>query len=350
MHRFAHAVSLGGPHACGSNRRTPGGDVSPREGRFSTPYAPDVITLTSERLRCDIAPSIGAGVARFDLLHPSRGVVPLWRPAAPDASAFTALASYSLVPWSNRIDEARLRFGGREHSLRPDWMDGTAIHGDAKHRPWTLLDRAPGSAHLALDASDLADRNFPWAYLADVRYELRGGTLLTTLGVVNRSKEPFPAGLGFHPFWARRLRDDAGPLGDEAVVTLDVEGRYPCERIMACGPASKDEVTRRLNAGTTLVGLDLDDVFSGFNGKASIRWPGSGIAARYDCSPECSHAVLYSPQSGPVAPWFCLEPVTMVNNGINLREGGWQGTGVRVLEPGERLVAVWSVTIDVERA
>jgi aldose 1-epimerase len=307
-----------------------------------------VITLESERLRLDVLPELGGGVARLDLHHPSMGTLSPWRPAPPAPSSFTAMASYSLVPWSNRIDEAILRHRGRTHRLRADWRDGTAIHGDAKHRPWHVLDRSPLSVRLAVDATGSHDRNFPWAYRASIRYEVRGGVLLTALSVTNLDDVAFPAGLGFHPFWRRRLVAGGGDREGEAVVRLPVAGRYPCERIMPVGPAVRDHVVERLALGTTLEELALDDVFSGFEGRAEVAWPDAGVTARCECSPEFSHAVLYSPQTGPDAGCFCLEPVTMVNNGFNLRERGWSGTGVVDVAPGETFEGVWSVSFTVE--
>lgn len=307
-----------------------------------------MITLESDRLRLDILPELGGGVARLDLHHPAKGTLSPWRPAPDAPASFTALASYSLVPWSNRIDGAILRHQGREHPLRADWRDGTAIHGDAKHRPWRVLDRSPRSVRLAVDAASPEHRNFPWAYRAAIRYEVRGGTLLTALSVTNLDQVAFPAGLGFHPFWQRRLAAAGGERSGEAVVRLPVAGRYPCERIMPVGPAVRDEVVERLASGTTLEGLDLDDVFSGFSGQAHVEWPGMGVTARCECSPEFSHAVLYSPQTGPDAGCFCLEPVTMVNNGFNLRERGWRGTGVVDVAPGATFEGVWSVSFSVE--
>ncbi len=312
------------------------------------PYARGVIDLSSDILRVRIAPEIGAGVARFDLNHPREGLVPLMRPASEEAAGFNALASYSLVPWSNRIDQARLRFKGRTYPLRPDWPDGTAIHGDAKHRPWSILDRSPGSVRLALDATAIADRNFPWPYLAEVRYEVRNSVLLTRLSVTNNGTEPFPAGLGFHPFWLRQLLGPRGPISRDAFVRVPLRGHYPCERIMAVGPAVETDVSRRLNRGTTFEGLELDDVFDGFGGTASIQWLDSGVSVRYECSPECGHCVIYSPPVTAATGFFCLEPVTMVNNGINLEDQGWGGTGVQTLRPGETLATTWSICVEVE--
>lgn len=297
-------------------------------------------------MHLEVLPELGGGIARFDALHGVHGRIPLWRPAPQRPTGFNQLASYSLVPWSNRIDGARLRFRGSVHALKADWPDGTAIHGDAKHRPWHVLDRSPMSVTLSTGDLTGEDRNFPWAYEAHVRYEIRGNSFITRLGVTNRSNQAFPCGLGFHPFWFRQLSGAAGPIGAQAIVTLPVEGRYPCERIMPIGPGVPDHVTRQLRAGTTLEALDLDDVFSGFDGRARIHWPGTGLTARYDCSPEFGHAVLYSPSTGPVAPFFCLEPVSNLNNGFELLEQGWSDTGVHILEPGASFSGVFGLTIE----
>src|SRR5262245_25928935 len=47
-------------------------------------------------------------------------------------------ASYLLVPWSNRVNDGRFTFRGREHRLRVNAADGSAIHGIAREYPWEV--------------------------------------------------------------------------------------------------------------------------------------------------------------------------------------------------------------------
>jgi aldose 1-epimerase len=50
-------------------------------------------------------------------------------------------------------------------------------------------------------------------------------------------------------------------------------------------------------------------------------------------------------EAGRPAPWFCLEPVSMVNDGFNLIERGQGGTGVAVLGPGEAIEARIAISV-----
>jgi galactose mutarotase-like enzyme len=44
--------------------------------------------------------------------------------------------------------------------------------------------------------------------------------------------------------------------------------------------------------------------------------------------------------------FFCLEPVSMVNDGFNLESRGWKGTGVRALGVGETMSVWWTVALE----
>ena len=50
----------------------------------------------------------------------------------------------------------------------------------------------------------------------------------------------------------------------------------------------------------------------------------------------------------PGQPYVCLEPISHVADAINLAEQGWEGTGLRVLEPGETLSLRMQLRIHLE--
>lgn len=296
------------------------------------------ILIENERLRLAVLPRLGAGVAEFSLRSPSGAWQPVWRPAPPTVSHFNDLACYLLSPWSNRIAGARFAFNDQPITLHPDWPDGAAIHGVVKERPWAILDRSPVSARLTLDTRDGPALNWPWPFEASVRYELDEQSLEVELAVTNRADGPMPAGLGFHPFFMRQLWN-----ADDVAIRADLPGRYPATGMIPTGPARADDVTRHLAAGRPLAALDLDDVFDGFDPKTTITWPASGLRAAFAVTPNLNHTVIYCP---PVNPFFCLEPVTMVNDGFNAAARGVPGTGVSKLNPGETLSATMTVRID----
>lgn len=55
---------------------------------------------------------------------------------------------YPLLPWSNRIPGGHLRFEGLDAQLPVNHTSGTAIHGLAASRPWTLVHTTDAAAEL----------------------------------------------------------------------------------------------------------------------------------------------------------------------------------------------------------
>lgn len=293
-----------------------------------------MICLESSTFRLDIDPALGAGWRSLEIHGPDERFYPLLRSAPPGAAWFNHLASYLLAPWSNRVPAGRFTFAGVEHSLRPDWPDSTAIHGLVKDRQWRLLDRSPSSARLEI----VVDDGFPWAFRARARYALGHGDLSARLEVTNLAGAPMPAGLGFHPFFRRRLWKDA----ESVRLRANLLGRYPANGMIPTGPAADDEVCAAIRAGCEIGSYPLDDVFAGSLDGASLEWPASRVRLGMRASPSLAHAVIYTGDPDGV----CVEPVTMVNDGFNLRERGVQGTGVVVLGPGESLDAWWSMHVE----
>ncbi len=300
------------------------------------------VVVENERLRLALIPSLGAGIGDLLVRAPSGEFVPLWRRAAPGVSWWNDMSCYALAPWCNRIAGGVFRFRGRGVELPADWPDGTAIHGLVKDKPFELLDRSPVSARFSFDSrrhgSGDAVRAWPWAFTCTLRYELEESALRLGIAVNNLGDSPMPCGVGFHPYFCRRLWSPE----DDAVVGMNVAGRYPCADMIPSGAACPDVLTERFAEGAPLGTLELDDVFGGSDGRMSVTWPACGVRATFECSPEFGHAVVYSTLDGggPGARpsrHFCLEPVSMVNDGFNLFERGWTGTGVRVLEPGESM-------------
>jgi len=310
------------------------------------------VVLDSGPLRLSVNPRLGAGIAELSLRRPDGTHFPLLRPAPAGADYFNQLACYFLAPWANRIAGARLNWHHRSHTLTPDWPDGAAIHGLVKDRPWRIIDRSPVSISLEFASRAAPDLVFPWPFTCRARYELAAGSLTTDLRLLalpcDDSLGPMPAGLGFHPFFCRTLWDPA----DAVSIRCSLRGRYPTRAMIPTGPAAPDSITEHLASGRPLGSIALDDVFLGSPDNAMIHWPASGVRLTFSCSALLGHTVLYTGEpdaaTGALPPFFCLEPVSMVNDGFNLHSRGMPGTGVAELKPGESISARWTMRIQTD--
>lgn len=296
-------------------------------------------TIANDTLELAVVPEAGASIA--GLAARVRGArVPILRPTPDDAIASlnsSLFACFALVPWSNRLADARFSFAGRTHQLRANTPEGYAIHGDVRKRPWHVTAHTATSLELAFASRDFADVNFPFPFEVLLRYALDGATFAATIALTSRADEPMPAGMGFHPYYRRALLDD----------TEQVELRATAPRayreLVPVHPAVPIAADQDFSRGRALGDQDFDTCFAGWDGNATITWPGSRVRAHVACDATLDHVILFAP---PGKPFFALEPVSNANNGFNLAALGDPDAGMRVLAPGETLRGTWRLTIE----
>jgi hypothetical protein len=149
-----------------------------------------LVTLSAGALRAVLAPDIGGALAAFYEVTPD-GPLHWLRPAV--AEAFDArdplrMASFPLLPYCNRIRDARFEFDGTTIDLAGnDLRFAHALHGNAWRRPWRVGARDDNAVDLLFehepDASESGD--WPFRYRARQRIELRDGALRITLSAQN---------------------------------------------------------------------------------------------------------------------------------------------------------------------
>ena len=169
---------------------------------------PQSIFLASGGARVDLSPQTGGAIAAFTF--EGRNVMRPTPAEARETGDVRAHACYPLVPYSNRIAEARFAFGGRDVELERNFGGHPhAIHGVGWQRPWRVVARDATSALLAFEhaAASADERAWPWPFRATQWFGLaadaRGATLTAKLAIVNTGDDSFPFGLGFHPFFPR---------------------------------------------------------------------------------------------------------------------------------------------------
>lgn len=307
-----------------------------------------LITLDAGPLRAGIDTALGACLTEFSLRGPCDDRYPLMRRAPGDPTDPAECSSFLMGPWTNRVRDARFTFQNHTHRLRPNFPDGTAIHGVLRDAPWRITDRTPVSARLAYDSRAHEAANFPFAFAAVFRVELAPEQLTLDLSITNLDDRPMPAGCGHHPYFPRTLM----AAGEQVHLAAGVAARYPAKDCLPVGPPQDDAVCQSLRAGGPVGNPNLDDVFSGFDGRAVLTWPESRVRLTMDCSDAFNHLVVFTPRvrneaDAPPLPWLCVEPCTMPNDGFNLMAAGDANTGVRVLAPGETFFT--TVRFRVER-
>lgn len=284
--------------------------------------------LARGRLTLRLAPGRGGGIASFECCAVSSGNVPIFRPWDAETQSPTALASFPLVPFVNRVRGGAFSFRGRRVTLARNMPpDPSPLHGQGWLHAWDV--ERLGSDHAELVYRHGADE-WPWTYEARQTFDLDDEGLSLVLACTNLSAEPMPCGLGQHPYFlcTPSTRLDTGV---ETVWTID-ERVLPVERVPAVGRFDLED--RRV------CGQGLDHGFGGWSGRAIISGPDLPFRIAMS-SPDAHFFQLYSPASGGL---FVAEPVSHANAAMNAPEEAWAELGMRVLEPGETM----SLTMRVE--
>jgi len=292
-------------------------------------------TLANGDLRVEIDPGYGGRVTAFWSETPAGRIdwlVPT-PPSGRDPGSSHQAGMFPLVPFSNRIENARFHFQGRDWSIEATQAGRPhAIHGHGLRTAWNVLEQDDHGATLAMihDGSD-----WPSTYTARQRLELGATELAVRMDVTNTGASAMPAGLGWHPFLP--LRDDG------AVITTTFQTIWPPVRDSI--PEGAEPLPADLdftNGARVPVGLDTG--FGGWRREALISWPSIGAALRMTADEVLDHVIIYTPLGRD---FFCFEPVSHPINAINTAAIG-QENGMAEIQAGETFATGISLVPSLE--
>jgi aldose 1-epimerase len=302
---------------------------------------PNFVTVSNGNLELFLCPGAGGSVAAFRLNRGKRSV-DLFRPYDPALPAEALnMASFPLMPYSNRIINCALRFRGQVFKAGPPFRpEPHQLHGDAWRLPWQVVTAGASRAVLELKTRKRAD--FPWAYAARQEFALSARRLTISLSITNLSGRALPFGLGHHPYFPRNKRTvlkaklprvwESRNIVPQRIIP--VPRCWDFSQGLALADAHFWPPEQGFNGGAL-----LDHCFAGWDGKARVTWPDRGVSLSMGAEKPFRHFVIYIP---PRADFFCAEPVTHCIDGFNLMEKGVHGTGSIVLASGETLTGeIW---------
>ena len=296
-----------------------------------------VRTLSTPSLTLEILPEVGASILN---LRAASGTPVLRAVELESVKTSSQCASFTLVPYSNRIRDARFLFQGEWVGLRPTTPDGLAQHGDVRNRPWreAQAPAGPGEAlRFEFESREFGDMNWPWAFNAWVEYRLHGPHCDMTLGLTNVDTRPMPAGLGFHPYFARRAGGVDPLLGFHAPLTYDTD-----ERVLVTAAARSVTPSENFAQPRAIGDASLDRAFTAWDGVARLDWGTRALTLTADN--VFSHLIAYTAPDGSLA----LEPVSHATDAFNLAAQGVPGVDLRVLESGQTLAGTARITLEGE--
>ena len=280
----------------------------------------DVLSLTRGTDRCEVVPALGGSIAAWTVDGES-----MLRSASAASIAAQdpfGMASFPLVPYSNRIGNGSFEWYGKGFELALNFQpEPHAIHGVGFERAWQVRSRAADSATLVLHHHPGA--SWPFAFEAEQRITLGERTLTIEMSALNLANLAVPLAFGHHPYfprdgaWLQFRAQHVWLVGDDGLPSLKVK------------PFGKFDYSNRM----PVTRGDIDHCFTGWNGEAEIFWPDRQLGLEIEASESlpCAVVCIRSDVGG-----FCFEPVPHLNDAIN-RSG--RGYPMPVIAPGESFTA-----------
>jgi aldose 1-epimerase len=289
-----------------------------------------VVALRNGESEVMLCPDIGASIARYTWR--GRDILRRASDAAVAGQLVRQMGVYPLVPYSNRIGNAKLIVGDQSFMLRPNFSpEPHAVHGFAWQCAWQLVASDGHSAELSLQHSP--DIDWPFACETTEVVQLAENSLKLALAVKNTDHRPMPAGLGFHPYF---------PLTHNTQLQSEWRGVWkmgadslPTELM----PVPHDSDFRELRS---VNGWKIDNCFTDWQRRALLDY-GTHVV-KIEANEACRNIVVYAPNDG--RNFIALEPVTNINNAFALEAKGVADTGMRMLAPGESFAISMSISVD----
>src|SRR5437773_8444139 len=173
-----------------------------------------VVDLVSSEVVVKIEPTAGCRIVSLVIGGVER-ILPkgLARATTPP----TNWGCYPMLPWPCRLEVGRIPTDDGEVRLEPN-LPPAAIHGLGFDTSWEVVERTGTAVAMACDM-----RGLGWPFGGRARQTLRIGSSSLDLELeLGEYKRPGPAGLGWHPWFARpRTGDLAVRLDAGEVLVVD---------------------------------------------------------------------------------------------------------------------------------
>jgi aldose 1-epimerase len=275
--------------------------------------------LRAGALRLALRADLGGSIA--GLWHDGVAVLRSCEPR--ELTSPRASACFPLAPYSNRLGFRRFRWHGSDHTTAPNFDDDSphSLHGVAWLRPWTL------DSHSAIDAvmsyRHVPDAHWPFAFEVRQFFSLAPDQLRVQMVFTNTDASSQPAGIGWHPYFPKRPRSR---LHLESSHRWEVDAlQLPTRKLVHSG------------IDGDVAHLDFDHCFE-VRGGATARIRDERFSLQLGSS--LPYRVVYTPRD---LDFFCVEPVSHVNNAIHMADP--MAHGLRDLAAGESFEAGMSLTV-----
>ncbi|MDF0605867.1 aldose 1-epimerase [Neisseriaceae bacterium TC5R-5] len=265
------------------------------------------LTLSRNDTKLVLCPALGGAIV--SLQHRQKNVLRNDGLEALASQNVRAMASYPLLPYSNRIAYGKFNWYNQHYQLEQNFGDHPhPLHGHGWQQAWQIVSQSTEQAVLQYEHQAGAAGMWPFSFRAEQHFSLRDDGLDMELHFTNLADDTAPVGLGWHPYFERSadlclqfqaqqvwLQDDTHL--PTMAITPPEDWNFASEKALDPAPAPY-----------------LDHCFAGWDGYARLYYPTRQLAITLRASEQLNHLVVFTPEHGH---YIAVEPVSHRNNAIN---------------------------------
>ncbi len=279
------------------------------------------LILKNNKVQLGILPELGASLSFLKYMQ-NNTVRDILRPLETGGKVDANNASlFPMIPFCGRIRGGSFVYFGITRKMAKNHTGIVdPIHGDGWKSVWQVQSQQDDKIVLTL-THDKDKGGFPFSYNAELSYTLKKTRLEIEMKITNPGPLPMPCGMGIHPFFVKTK---------EVELDFVTQMVWSNESDPIFDKPYETPSTWQFQGGRPLKNAVFDTCFDGFDGKASILYPDTGITVNIEADNQFKHVVLYAPRGKN---FFCLEPVSNAINAFNLAANGTIGTGMKSIGP-----------------
>lgn len=266
------------------------------------------VILSHGQNRVTVLPALGASIAGWQC-----GEYAILRTIAA-ASRSEQMGCFPLVPYANRIADARLPGGAQ---LLPHAAEAHSLHGVGWLAAWQLVHQHAQWVDLHLRHA--GDQRWPYAFSARLSIRIKDDVLEQRLQLRNESAVIMPAGIGFHPFF---------PVDPQTTMAAQWHGVWATSSDLLPLAHHAQVAPERIRVADWCI----NHCHTGWGGTAALEYGTHRVTIAADTA---EFLQCYRPARA--ADFIALEPVTHIPNAHHLAAQGVMDTGLTSLVPGQTM-------------
>jgi len=283
-----------------------------------------MLELKAGNLEATLVPNAGGIVSRLTWRGPDGRLHEVLYPPAgaePSTAAPNFFGTWAMLPFANRAFGSVVDDGERHFLVPRNDKDGT-IHGFGWQSAWQVISNDRAQAVLEHRRTEGSD---PYRYRARQEVILDEAGMTIRFSIVNEAGATLPFGIGHHPWFPCAADTRLALHADGALVFGEAFRATGQQAFVDGGPYAQAPVFRSPEVTAWS--------FLGWDGRARIETPSTGLAITLTASENLNCPVVWAPAG---ADFLCVEPQSHTI-GAPSEPAARLAAPLRRLAPGEAL-------------